>query len=83
MFSLLLQTIFTPPVDAVAAAMRPDVILSSSSARKDVARACLRASKARLDAVLAARSDFDGLRLLEGLCFRGEFVGVVSESEDS
>jgi hypothetical protein len=76
---VLLQTSWTPPVEAVRAAIWPFVILESSSDKKDSARACLRVSKS-LAAWRSARVRLVGLLLMLLWGFLGEAVGdVLSE----
>lgn len=57
---VLLQMSWTPPVEALRAAIWPAVISASSSARNDSARACLRAAKSFL-AWISARVRLVGL----------------------
>jgi len=72
-FRVLLQTMRTPPVVALREAIWPEVIVSSSSVRKDSARACLRTAKSFF-AWTSAWVRFVGLD------FFGEDVGdVLSE----
>lgn len=49
--SFLDQMIWTPPVEAESSAMRPDVILVSSSRRKSEAMVCLEIEKAFLESL--------------------------------
>jgi len=66
-FSLLLHTSFTPPVDSARHAIAPFVMRASSSARKAVAVASLLASNAFFAAV-AARASW--------VCFVGDLRGL-------
>ena len=70
MCSFLLQIIFTPPVEAESWEICPSVMVSSNSARKDEARACLCSEKAFL-APLVSRS-----------CLMGNFLGERVSSDD-
>lgn len=62
--SFLDQIIWTPPVEAESCAIRPDVILESSSARKSEAMVCLAAAKAFLES-LSMRGAFAGIGFLK------------------